>query len=85
MVLRRRIKRRTFPIWAVEDAEGNGMTEKDVLRTFQKGVNSGQVWRLQGWYGRTASDLLQRGLIKYPTKKTTDFYGNPIPVRRRKR
>lgn len=78
-------KKRTFPIYAVEDPEGWGMTEKQYKQTWQKGVNSGVVWKLQGWYGRNAAAMLKSGYLKFPTRKTFDYYGNPIPVRKRKR
>jgi len=63
--------------------EEGTLPEKEVLKLFQKMVNTGIVWKLQGFYGRTAQNLLDRGLIKYPTKKTFDYYGNPIPVRKK--
>lgn len=60
--------------------EEGKMSEKRMLKFFQKMVNTGEVWRLQGFYGRTAMDLLKQGLIKYPKKRTYDFYGSPIPT-----
>jgi hypothetical protein len=75
-----RKKKRTFPLWAVEDPESFGMTEKEYLDKWQELVETGQAWTLQGWYGRTASALLEQGLIKFPKKKTTDYYGSPIPT-----
>jgi hypothetical protein len=72
-----------FPIYALEDPESYGMTEKEVIALWQEGVDTGIVWRLQGWYGRNAQALLDAGVIKYPRKHTsqsrTDYYGNPIP------
>ena len=71
-----------FNIWDVEDPEGAGMTEKDYLDMWQYLVDTGMAWRLQGWYGRTASALLEQGLIHPPKKKTkknsTDYYGNKL-------
>lgn len=80
--LKKKIKKRTFPVWAVEDPEGHGMTKKEYLDTWQKLVDTGQAWNLQGWYGRTAHTLLKEGLIKFPNKKTIDYYGNPLPTRK---
>ena len=38
-------------------------TPGEVLEAFQYLVDTGIVWQLQGFYGRTASDLIQRGLL----------------------
>ena len=72
----------TLPIYALESPEDYNLSEKEQLQLWQKGVDSGIVWKLQGWYGRAASDLISRGLVKRPKKKTTDYYGNPIPTRK---
>lgn len=71
----------SVPIYALEDPESYGLTEKQTLAVWQHGVDTGVVWHLQGFYGRTASDLLERGLIKFPKKRSYDYYGNPIPTR----
>jgi hypothetical protein len=77
-------KKRTFPIFALEDPEEWGMTEQEIHDLWQYGVDTGIVWRLQGWYGRNAQALLDEGIITYPKKhkgqSSTDFYGNPIPT-----
>ena len=61
--------------------ETGRMPEKKMLKFFQKLVDSGLVWKMQGSYGKTAHDLLQRGLIKFPVKRTYDYYGTPVPTR----
>jgi hypothetical protein len=62
---------------AWENGEMSGNRER---KFFQKMVNDGSVWKLQGAYGRRAKDLLNSGEIDYPKKKTHDFYGNHIPT-----
>ena len=56
------------PIYALEDPESFGLNEKETIKLWQHGVNTGIVWKLQGWYGRNASSLIQAGIIK-PAKK----------------
>jgi len=73
-----------FNIWDVEDPESAGMTKQDYIDMFQHLVDTGDAWRLQGFYGRTAQTLIDEGLVHYPKKhsgnSSTDYYGNPIPT-----
>lgn len=58
--------------------EDGQLSEDEEIQFFQDGVNSGQVWHLQGMYGRRAHDLIEAGLVKLPKKKTFDYYGNRV-------
>lgn len=58
------------------------MSEEREKRFFQKMVNEGTVWNLQGIYGRRAADLLNAGVIKHAKERHFDYYGNPIPTRK---
>jgi hypothetical protein len=53
---------------AVGIAEGfiEADSEEQVLEAWQFLVDSGLAWQLQGWFGRTATDLIQRGFITAP-------------------
>lgn len=44
--------------------EEGSMDEERSIALFQRLLDSGLVWQLQGSYGRTAQRLLDRGLIK---------------------
>jgi hypothetical protein len=70
-----------LPIYLLEEGEDSGLTPKQFQALWQYGVDSGIVWKLQGWYGRNAMALLESGYIKHPKKRTYDYYGNPIPTR----
>jgi len=74
------------PIYYLEDPEGNGLTPEETQALWQYGVDTGIVWRLQGWYGRNAQALLDEGYIHYPKKhsgqSSTDYYGNKIPTQK---
>ncbi len=55
---------------AVGIAEGfvKAKSEDQVLEAWQYLVNSGLAWQLQGWFGRTASHLIEQGLITAPAR-----------------
>ncbi len=46
----------------VEGFDGEEHTEEEILAAWQALIDSGIVWQLQGWYGRTASALIEEGL-----------------------
>tara|TARA_Y100000591_G_scaffold105754_1_gene89992 strand:+ start:102 stop:326 length:225 start_codon:yes stop_codon:yes gene_type:complete len=54
---------------AVMIAEGAIEVDEDKqIEAWQHLVDTGLAWSLQGWFGRTAMDLIQQGVI---TKKET--------------
>lgn len=50
----------------IEGIEDASIDEQ--LQAWQLLVDSGLVWQLQGWYGRTATQLIRQGLINPPAK-----------------
>ena len=44
--------------------EGEGATEELQIEAWQWLYDESHVWTLQGWYGRTARDLIEMGIIK---------------------
>ena len=58
--------------------EGEGASERDQLTAWQWLVDTGKCWQLQGFYGRTATDLIRGGVILSPVKNHTDYYGNLV-------
>ena len=44
--------------------EGDGATQEEQLQAWQYLVNTGLAWRLQGWFGRAATQLIEQGLIE---------------------
>ena len=50
---------------AVALAEGfEDGSEEEVIAAWQFLVDTGLAWRLQGWFGRTANALIERGVIQ---------------------
>jgi hypothetical protein len=41
--------------------EAGEMNEEETIAFFQKLIDSGMAWQLQGSYGRTANDLIRMG------------------------
>lgn len=52
-----------MPIDKLIAFENGELDEDEVNELFQQLVDSGLAWRLQGFYGRTAHDLIEAGLV----------------------
>ena len=50
---------------AVGIAEGfeEADSEEQIIEAWQHLVDTGLAWQLQGWFGRAAQDLIERGII----------------------
>lgn len=53
-------------ILAFEQGE---MDEQELVEFFQELINTGMAWELQGFYGRTARDLIGAGLCTLPERR----------------
>ena len=48
----------------------NGVDEEHAhIQAWQYLIDSGHAWTLQGFYGRTARDLIVQGIYKAPNEK----------------
>lgn len=48
----------------VEGFSGEEHTEEEHVEAWQALIDSGACWSLQGWYGRSAADLISRGICE---------------------
>lgn len=48
---------------------GEMESEDEIIAFFQKLVNNGMAWKLQGHYGRTAQMLIDNGYVNYEPRK----------------
>ena len=53
---------------AVGIAEGfiEAESEDQIIEAWQTLIDSGLAWKLQGWFGRTASKLIEQGICQHP-------------------
>ncbi len=42
--------------------EGEGASEEEQIEAWQYLIDTGMAWTLQGWFGRTAHSLIERGI-----------------------
>ena len=54
---------RVSMVAGIMDFEGGELTPAETVELFAMLVKSGMAWRLQGFYGRMAVDLIESGLI----------------------
>lgn len=59
-------KREMTPYLAVAIAEGfcegERASEEEQIEAWQYLIDTGRCWAYQGWFGRTARDLIERGI-----------------------
>lgn len=79
-------RKKLTPYLATAIAEGFGEGEdasaEDQLRAWQYLIDKGICWKLQGYFGRTAMQLIEEGLCKAAKTTQYDYYGNRLPSRK---
>jgi len=50
-------------------------SEEQVIEAWQYLIDSGLAWKLQGWFGRTAKQLIEEGYCSAPHASTETHLG----------
>jgi len=60
--------------------ENGSLNDVDTIKLFQYLIDEGHAWNLQGFYGRTADELIEAGYCTLSYKETKGHYiwGNPM-------
>lgn len=53
----------TYSVDDIIKYESGELTQSETVELFQKLVDSGHAWKLQGHYGRVANILIEAGLV----------------------
>lgn len=61
--------------------EKGDLSFEDTVALFQELIDDGSAWTLQGFYGRTARDLIESGHCLLGPVARRDAYGNIVPSR----
>ena len=62
-------KMTTYRATMIAEGVEEPKNEEEYIQAWQHLIDSGVVWNLQGWFGRTATALIAEGIC---TMKTTD-------------
>jgi hypothetical protein len=54
-------------------------SEEEVFAAWQYLIDTGLAWSLQGWFGRTARDLIANGICSAPSNAETNRLTAPRP------
>tara|TARA_R110001583_G_C5477326_1_gene393456 strand:- start:209 stop:460 length:252 start_codon:yes stop_codon:yes gene_type:complete len=53
----------------IAEGEQEPDSDEQYIQAWQHLIDTGLAWQLQGFFGRTASTMIQNGLCYYPVKK----------------
>lgn len=56
----------TFTAAMIAEGVQEATSEEQYLEAWQVLVDTGMAWKLQGFFGRTATDLIENGHIRRP-------------------
>jgi len=79
MNIRISIKRQAMETLTLEQIIA--LQKQYVIDVWQRRINSGSCWTMEGWYGRRAMELIESGACMLSEERQTDYYGSLIPSR----
>lgn len=59
----------TFDATGIAEGWIDAESEEQVIEAWQTLIDTGMAWRLQGWFGRTAMDLIEQGVCQPASKQ----------------
>lgn len=71
----------TVDVDAIIAFESGELSEQEEAKFLQKIINDGSIWNLQGVYGRSAMEAMEKGLCILGKRGFKDHYGNYVPSR----
>ena len=66
---------------SIIDFENGYLTESETNEFFQELIDTGQAWKLNGFYGRQAMAMIRSGQCMLGPVGHKDAYGNYVPAR----
>ena len=66
MLYRGQALNRDYNVAELVGFDGEDHDEEEILAAWQRLIDTGFAFQLQGWYGRTASSLIQSGQCNPP-------------------
>ena len=60
-----------FEATMIAEGEQEPESDEQYIQAWQQLIDTGLAWSMQGFFGRTASAMIQNGLCYYPTTKPT--------------
>ena len=58
-----------FEATMIAEGEQEPESDEQYIQAWQQLIDTGLAWSMQGFFGRTASAMIQNGLCYYPTNK----------------
>jgi hypothetical protein len=58
-----------FTATMIAEGVDNAESEEQLIEAWQLLIDTGTCWKLQGFFGRTAANLIEQGICRPPKEK----------------